>query len=593
MAGMTAGDWADRARAAVAREDFGEAMRSARAALCLEPGQAAVMGLLDRVIVASGAENRSANLLRRALAVDPSDLRLHFNLARGLWSADSREAAERSVRRALILKPVNAKALELMGVVLRMTGRSQAYLSNQQKILAVARYETGSFDASRRHLCRYPGDAAFANEFGAMAVAAGQTDTGVRWFRRAAAVRPLSAPLYSNLGNALDSLGDSDGARLAHRRACLISPGSVKSTFNYAVAERRAGAFDAAERGYRLALTAETDRREIIRFNLSLVLLATGKVDDGLRFYEDRWWSLGPTGGSDRLYGPIPSFPQPLWEPRAEPNADLLVWGEQGLGDEIWGGGYLGGLGDRSGATVLEIEPRLVSLMARSFPWAVVVPRRGKGLPETQSPARQVPLGSLPHLLRRGNEQSPTGYIRADPERRHRLRQAMRSRHPGPWIGLSWRSVKPARNRSFEIPLEDLAPLLSIPDLWFLPLQYGASEEETEILRRLTGGRLLANDGAEVYGDMETLAAMISEVDAVVSIANVTVAMAHAVGKNTLALLRPVQEDWRYGHDVARTPWLPRATLIRSARWDDWSDAVGRAAAALAHAADRHRTGSR
>ncbi len=582
-------NWASAARAAVGRGAFDEAIVAARKALCLDPGNAAIMGLLDRSILASGAESRSADVLRRAIVANPADMRLHFNLARGLWTANHHDLAERSVMRALILKPVNAKAIELMGVVLRMTGRSMAYLANQRKVLTIARYEAGSFDASRRHLCLHPSDAAIANEFGAMVVAAGQTVKGVHWFRRALTVRPMSSPIYSNLGNALDTLGRLEEARRAHRRACVASPHLVSSTFNFAVVERRAGAFASAERGYRRALCAEPGKAESIRFNLSLILLATGQVKEGLRYYEDRWWSLGPSGGSDRLLGADPSFPQPLWNPLTEPSADLLVWGEQGLGDEIWGAGYLNDLRDRSGATVIEIEPRLVSLMARSFPWAVVVPRRGRGLPETRVPERQVPLGSLPHLATSNRLTAPTGYLTPDPARCTRLRQTLRSRHPGLWIGLSWRSVKPARDRSFEIPLEVLAPLLNIPDLWFLPIQYGASDDDLETLRRLSGGRMLSVNGAEVYRDMETLAAMISEVDAVVSIANVTVAMAHAVGKNTLALLRPVQEDWRYQHGTPRTPWFPRATLIRSDRWDDWSDVSRRAAAAMAQAVHRRR----
>src|SRR5581483_9080743 len=141
---------------------------------------------------------------------------------------------------------------------------------------------------------------------------------------KALAIEPELADAHCNRGMALDALDRPNEAIAAYERALSLNPAHAQAGMNKAVA-----------------------------------CLSVGRFAEGWELFENRWRAVANNV-------PRP-YPQPRWDGRPV-RGTLLVWGEQGLGDQIIYAGMVPALSRRADAVVLEVEPRLVPLFRRSFP---------------------------------------------------------------------------------------------------------------------------------------------------------------------------------------------------------------------------------
>ena len=146
-------------------------------------------------------------------------------------------------------------------------------------------------------------------------------------------------------------------------------------------------------------------------------------------------------------------FGQPTWDGAPLAGRRILVYAEQGLGDEILFASCLPEVIDQAGHCIIDCDPRLAGLFRRSFPQATV---HGGGQTDPTGwldglgPVDwKVPAGSLPLHLRRKPEEFPrhSGYLRAAPEQVAGWRERLQALGPGPKIGLSWRGGVPQTGR--------------------------------------------------------------------------------------------------------------------------------------------------
>jgi hypothetical protein len=238
-------------------------------------------------------------------------------------------------------------------------------------------------------------------------------------------------------------------------------------------AAAESGGFEQAARCHREALKNRPDFADA-HWNLALALLGSGELAEGWEEYEWRWQASS-------LPAPFRHYPWPLW--RGEPLAGrrLLVWREQGLGDELL---FLSCLGDlvAGGAEVtVVVSPRLVSLVARAFPAVTVVgDRPGAVAPEARFDGH-VPLGSLPRWLRRTRSAFAPGtgaagagrYLRPDPGIAARWAARLASLPAGRRVGVCWRSGLQTASRARHYPpWEAWAPVWAVPGVVWVNLQY-------------------------------------------------------------------------------------------------------------------------
>lgn len=267
----------------------------------------------------------------------------------------------------------------------------------------------------------------------------------------------------------------------------------------------------------------------------------------------------------------------------------LLVWAEQGLGDELLFASQLPDLRQRHADVVLECDARLLPLFARSFPGVRLLDRKRDDVLTWQpehADCRQCAAGDLGKILRNRVEDFPAaaGWLKADPARAAALRAKYRQLFPGErLVGLSWFSKQGGLGATKSLPLLELAPLLQTPGLRFINLQYGDHAEEIARCRAELGVEIHSDPDIDNWQDLDGFAAQIMALDHVVTTSNTTVHFAGALGVPTeLMLNRHLGMMWYWGYDGERTPWYPSVRMHRTVVRNDWAPVVRSVGAALA-----------
>jgi Tfp pilus assembly protein PilF len=391
--------------------------------------------------------------------------------------------------------------------------------------------------------------------------------------RAAIAARPEPPEAWVTLGNLLQDAGRLDEARAACEQAKRRSPGA-EARIALAGVHYRLGDLGGAEDEYRAALEREPGHPEA-ELGLAQLLLSQGRFAEGWDRYEARLRALA---------SPERPFPYPACE-GALTGRRVLIYGEQGIGDEILFASCLPDALADARSCFLVPNPRLASLFRRSFPGIEVLRELDAmrvGLEEAPVNAEcRLAIGSLPRRYRRSRERFPQrgGYLAADPERAARWRERLAGLGASRVLGIAWRgghlvTGKTARSLS----LEDLACLLRLEGIAWVSLQADATAAELERAERACG--VPVRHWPEAHRDLEDTAALICGLEAVVAVASTIVHLAGALGR-PVSVLAPAAPSWRYLLEGNTMPWYPSARVFRREPNGGWGEAIGRIAALL------------
>ncbi len=375
-----------------------------------------------------------------------------------------------------------------------------------------------------------------------------------------------------NLGNRFLAEDRFEEAAAQYEQAVRRSPGFAPGHLNLGAAYQSLRRLDKAREHYSRALQLEPDSADA-HVRMSALCLLEGDFERGWQEYEWRWQSEGfqaPPPDMERL--------APRWDGRALTQQTLLVYGEQGIGDDLMFVSCLPEVLARVQHLVLVCRPRLVPLFQRSFPQAAVhstsllfEPQRW---PELGPVDFQLAVGSLPRFLRRRAEDFPARrqYLAADPQRVGVWRQRLAALGPGVSVGISWRGghgVTEIRRRSTD--LRQWLPALSVSGVHAVNLQYGKTEAELAAARSQWGLQIQHWPELDPLEDMDEFAALVAALDLVISIDNSTVHLAGALGVPVWTLLPTVSETcWRWQLDREDVLWYPGMKLFRQGRLGDW-----------------------
>ena len=463
-------------------------------------------------------------LLERALDLGADAAEVHCRLGQLHAAAGGLDDAADSFELASHLRPEFHAAL---------LGLSAAYLG-------MARYEE-ALDAARLASACAGADAACFSNLGLAARYQGLYQESESALRAALELDPLNHPARANLGVLLKDLGRADEAMAQFEAVVADHPGDDET-----------------------------------RWNLAVTRLASGDFRAGWSDYEKRWLQR------DALKR---GFDFPGWDGSAPAGKTVLVFAEQGLGDEIMFASCLPDAMRRGGRWIVECSPRLRTLFQRSFPQAEILPSpldaTGGWRERLKHVDLQVAAGSLPRLLGREPGAFPAheGYLKADPVRIAAWKARLDAEGPGLKVGVSWRGGDPRtgrRTRSME--LAQLAPLFALKACRFASIQYGPVEDECEGARREFGVPL--QHWPEAQADFDEMAALVSALDLVVTVTTAAVHLAGGLGKRAWVMV-PASPEWRYGLSGERMPWYPSVRLFRQGAPLDWAPVIERIAQQL------------
>jgi len=404
--------------------------------------------------------------------------------------------------------------------------------------------------------------------------------------RRALDDRPADAALHARLAQMLCFLDDLDGAVEQYETIKRVVGDDPLVESNLGIVLTLQGRLDAAMDAHRRALGGApeglTPLRVILLWNTGLTLLASGRLREGWDAYEARI----PLGLGPRTRAPLPEWGVTGDDPRS-----VLVVGEQGVGDEVLFGSCLSDLPDGAGRVYVECDPRLVSLLSRSFPKARVGPHGTWSAPSVtaspgEGPEAYIAAGSLPRRYRRDHASFPAdgAYLRPDPEKVAGWRARLANLPCGIKVGISWRSVRAGvqRRRDYAT-LRAWAPILRRSDMQFVNLQYGDCERELLDVERQLGITIHRWDDLDLFDDLEGVAALIAALGIVVAPRNAVAHLAGAVGTKTVMLANPY--TWS-DLGTGSLPWFPAVTPVYRAPGGTWDSPIEKVAGLLVQAVD-------
>ncbi len=378
-------------------------------------------------------------------------------------------------------------------------------------------------------------------------------------FERCARLRPDKPEVWSYLGMAWQECQNPLKARECFETLHRMKP-SAFSLGNIAVTYMDEGNREEAIKLVNKALEKDSTFQGA-RATLGFAQLSLGNWRDGWKNYES---CLGGRFRKELDFG------APRWD--GSPVDRLIVYGEQGLGDEIMFASCLDDVRKRAKHITLECDPRLEGLFRRSFPDIEVHGTRRLEQPwlEGREFDAQVACGSLPSLFRESPDACPKKpYLVADPERRIMWR-ALFDSWGKPVIGICWSGGRPASQKfKRQVGLEAFKPLIETRDAVFVSLQY--QDPTAEIERTGLPVRVM---GAALSQDYDDTAAMVAEMDHIVGIHTTVHHLAGALGKASTVLV-PANPLWIYGHGD-RLPWYQENLYWRKKANESWTDCIKR-----------------
>ena len=526
-----------------------EAGQIYRQILAAHPRHADALHLLGMVAFQGDHLKTAAGLIRQAIAIHPAGVSYHVNLGTVVYAQGKVEEAEALYRHALALRPNLAEVHVNLGNLLLARGELEESVVFFERALALQ-----------------PANAEAHNNLGNSRMNLGQLDEAMACYERALALKPDYAEALYNQGNLYRRLDKLDESAACYERALAMKPSYAEALYNLGNVRRDQGDVDEALRQIAKALNVRPDYSQAA-FGEALAQLVQGNFATGWLNYERRWKSMIDHDTPPRSYA------EPLWSGEKLESGRLLLWPEQGVGDEIMFAGLIPDALRTGNRCILDCDPRLKPLFARSFPSVAVVFGCGPGTHPELEIAAQLPSGSLPGLFRKDASAfaaTTSPYLVADPVARARLRA--RSADGRKLVGLAWytNSVKTGRFRS--IDLAQFAPLFALPGIRWVSLQYG-SHDALEAQAAAAGAPIFIDREVDQLADMDLFAAQIAAMDLVVTIDNSTAHLAGALGVPVWVLL-PFAPDWRWLLDREDSPWYPTMRLFRQSRPGDWHSVI-------------------
>lgn len=547
---------ANRAYALLALGRHADAAAAARRALALRRDHAEAANTLGNALAAQGEWLDAAAAYEAALAVRANYAEAAANLGVALAALGrDREAAAR-LRLALAASPAHGPAQGAWADLRLRAGDAAGAARRYAVQLALQPANPAAWEARGRALHRLdPAD----------------DGPAAACWRRAALAAPSVPEPWAHLGAVRRRSGDGPGTARLFSVAAALEPGRAGALSNLAMARRDLGDAKDADRLFARALRLDP-ADGLSRFNRGLMRLADGDAGGGWADYDGRLTAPA-------LFPP-PGFDLPFW--RGEPLAGrrVLAWREQGLGDELMFAALYPLLVERAAQVTIACDPRLVGLFARSFAGADVQPLPALRRRPPVGMDFQVAAGSLPGLLAPRLADSPLngGELRPDPDLAAAARARLAALGPGLKLGFAWTSARldPARARAY-LTLDALTPLLGLPGVVPVSLQYDGRFDEIAAFSAATGIQVAAFPDVDLKDDLESAAALTASCDLVVSVASSSAEMAAALGA---PVWRLGARDWTQVGTAAR-PTRPSMRVWNPRPGESLAATVGRAAQAL------------
>ena len=382
---------------------------------------------------------------------------------------------------------------------------------------------------------------------------------------RAVRLAPQISATWTNFGRISEQLCRFEDTEKAYQMAVQLSKKSEALSLNMnnlAAYYVLTGQWELAKKLAKDCLAVDPDNRKA-KGNLGVAQLATHEWKEG-------WINYGQILGTDhRKIIKYRAKDEPEWD--GTPGKTVVIYGEQGLGDELSFASMLPDAIRVCKKVIVDCDERLVGIFRRSFPQAKFYGTRWKREAawdaEDMNPDYSIAVGQLGALFR--NQDSDfTGdpYLVPDKERHQLWKRHFESKQV-PVIGIAWSGgLEWTGERYRRWTLDQLQPLFDSVNAHWVSLQYKDADEE---IKSFAGAEINQYKMATLSKDYDDTAALVSACDLVICMQTSVGHLAAAMGIETWAFVNGICPQWRYGtgDDV---PWYSCMKVFRQERNGYW-----------------------
>ncbi|HXC55209.1 MAG TPA: tetratricopeptide repeat protein [Rhizomicrobium sp.] len=457
-------------------------------------------------------------------------------------------------------------------------------LGNTARVLGLA---APAEDFFRKVLAREPARLEALVALANLLRAEGRPEAAEALLAPALARDPDAPELWLTLGSTYREMGDAVRAAEHYRAALALRPDYAAALANLADLTTDDGATGEALALYDRALRLEPGNAQA-RLNRAVLHLLRGNLTDGWRDYAARLKLSGKA--------PVPEHTLKRWTGDSLKRTRLLVTAEQGVGDQLMFASMIPELAARAaqdgGTLLVECEPRLAALFARSFAGVTVhgwdletrggITRARYGwLKQAGGANAFIEMGSLPKILRANSDAFPRSHVFLKPDA---LELAcwggvLAGAGKGPFIGVCWRSGNVAGHRAVQYaPRQAWAAFIAKLPGTVVSVQYDAGADEIEALAEASGRPIVTLPQLDQKAELDRTAALLASLDAVVSAPTAVSWLAAGSGVDTYKVL--YDTSWT-GFAQSYEPFAPACELMMPARRGDWADTFARTLARL------------
>ncbi len=312
-------------------------------------------------------------------------------------------------------------------------------------------------------------------------------------------------------------------------------------------------------------------------WNRSLAYLELGRWEEGFRDYD--CGNRLDVNHSRNYNGQAQSVIADWWD--GSPGKTVVIYGEQGIGDEIMFASIIPDMIKDCKKVILDAHERLISIFRRSFPQVDVYGTRKHSELEwvrNYDIDAQVAIGSLGKFYRKKDEDFPGDkYLIADDKLKSKIMDKLSALSNKKNIGISWKGGTRSSSKDVRcMPLEEFAPLMrAFPEYNFISLQYQKhTPEEVDAFneKHLDEG-LYIYHWQNIIDDYDLTAALLIQLDIIVSVPQSVVHLAGALGVKTYQLC-PYRGLWQMGVYGCEMPWYKSVKNIWQPSDDAWKECV-------------------
>ncbi|MEW6001772.1 MAG: tetratricopeptide repeat protein [Nitrospirota bacterium] len=531
-----------------------EAVTCFQKAIQINPNYANTYNNLGLSLQDKGDIDEAIANYKKAIHLNPDFADAYYNLAIALQDKKQIEEAISFYRKALQLNPNYPGALNNLGNI---------YLDKKQLNEAI--------DCYQEALKLKPDFVDAYNNLGIILQEKGQIDEAIINFQKALQINPVNpdiAKVHINLGTAFLKKDELEKAMICFQKALQKKPDFVDAYNKIGFVLQNKCRLEEAIQYFQKAIQIEPDHVDS-HFGLSFPLLLSGNFEQGWKEYEWRRKT------EDFISNPR-DFLQPLWDGFDISGKTILLHAEQGLGDVIQFIRYVPLVVEKGAKIIIECQYQLISLF-QNIEGVRQIIAQGEPLPSFDI---HCPLLSLPLIFGTTVDNIPAEmpYIKVNAALLRKWEDKVEDDNSKLKVGLAWAGSPAHKNdhkRSF--PLDTFKPLAQFDNIVFYSLQKGNGSEQA----KSPPDRMKFIDHTDEIHDFSDTAALIMNLDLVISADTAVVHLAGALGKPVWTLL-PFVPDWRWMLNREDSPWYPTMRLFRQPSPGDWIPVIDNVSAALA-----------